>query len=162
MLSGSITALITPFRNGAIDEDALNVLVERQIAAGTHGLVPCDTTGESPTLSNVEHLRVVELCIAATGGRVPVIAGTGSNSTHEALEFTRHAEKAGADAALVVTPYYNKPTQAGLMHHETCEHSILPLPQCGYGSEVSGGTFETLKYRFPDEKHQFLDQGLSE
>ena len=129
MLSGSITALITPFRNGAIDEDALNVLVERQIAAGTHGLVPCGTTGESPTLSHAEHLRVVELCIAATGGRVPVIAGTGSNSTHEALEFTRHAEKAGADATLVVTPYYNKPTQAGLIAHFTAlNDAVTDLP----------------------------------
>ncbi|MEC7594357.1 MAG: dihydrodipicolinate synthase family protein, partial [Pseudomonadota bacterium] len=90
MLSGSITALITPFRDGQIDEDALHALVERQIEAGTHGLVPCGTTGESPTLSHDEHLRVVEICIGAAADRVPIIAGTGSNSTQEALEFTRH------------------------------------------------------------------------
>ena len=117
MLSGSITALITPFRDGQVDEDALHALVERQIEAGTHGLVPCGTTGESPTLSRDEHLRVVEICIDAAAGRVPIIAGTGSNSTQEALDFTRHAEQAGAAAALVVTPYYNKPTQAGLIAH---------------------------------------------
>ena len=117
MLIGSITALITPFREGQVDEDALRALVERQIKAGTHGLVPCGTTGESPTLSHDEHLRVVEICIGAAAGRVPIIAGTGSNSTQEALDFTCHAERAGAAAALVVTPYYNKPTQAGLIAH---------------------------------------------
>jgi 4-hydroxy-tetrahydrodipicolinate synthase len=130
MLSGSITALITPFRNEKLDEDALHALVERQIAAGTHGLVPCGTTGESPTLSHDEHVRVVEICIAAAAGRVPVIAGTGSNSTQEALDFTRHAEQAGAAAALVVTPYYNKPTQAGLVAHFTALNAAvekLPL-----------------------------------
>jgi len=130
MLSGSITALITPFRDGQVDEDALHALVERQIEAGTHGLVPCGTTGESPTLSHEEHLRVVEICIGAAAGRVPIIAGTGSNSTQEALEFTRHAEKSGAAAALVVTPYYNKPTQAGLIAHFTALNAAvekLPL-----------------------------------
>ena len=129
-LRGSITALITPFKNGAVDEAALAVLVERQIAAGTHGLVPCGTTGESPTLSHAEHERVVELCIEAAAGRVPVIAGAGSNSTAEALAFTAHAKKAGADAALHVTPYYNKPTQAGLIAHFTALNDAadgLPL-----------------------------------
>lgn len=130
MLSGSITALITPFRDGRVDEDALHALVERQIDAGTHGLVPCGTTGESPTLSHDEHFRVVEICIGAAAGRVPIIAGTGSNATQEALAFTRHAEKAGAAAALVVTPYYNKPTQAGLIAHFTALNDAvenLPL-----------------------------------
>ncbi len=130
MLSGSITALITPFRDGRVDEGALHALVERQIDAGTHGLVPCGTTGESPTLSHDEHLRVVEICISAAAGRVPIIAGTGSNATQEALDFTRHAEKAGAAAALVVTPYYNKPTQAGLIAHFTALNDVvenLPL-----------------------------------
>lgn len=129
-LRGSITALITPFKNGAVDEPAVAALVERQIAAGTHGLVPCGTTGESPTLSHAEHERVIEICIEAAAGRVPVIAGAGSNSTAEALAFTRHAKKVGADAALHVTPYYNKPTQAGLVAHFTALNDAadgLPL-----------------------------------
>ena len=106
---GSFTALVTPFANGAVDEKALRDLVDWQIAEGTNGLVPVGTTGESPTLSHEEHGRVVEWCIDQTKGRVPVIAGAGSNSTAEAIEFVRHAEKSGADAVLVVTPYYNKP-----------------------------------------------------
>ena len=104
MLQGSLVALITPFRNGAVDEKGFQDFVDWQIGQGTHGLVPCGTTGESPTLSHDEHKRVVELCVEAAKGRVPVIAGTGSNSTDEAIDFTRHAKKAGADAALVVTP----------------------------------------------------------
>ncbi|MDP7163645.1 MAG: dihydrodipicolinate synthase family protein, partial [Alphaproteobacteria bacterium] len=114
MFQGSIVALITPFRDGAVDEKAFQSFVEWQIEQGTHGLVPCGTTGESPTLSHEEHMRVTELCIEAAGGRVPVIAGTGSNSTAEAIALTQHAEKAGADGALLVMPYYNKPTQDGL------------------------------------------------
>ena len=114
---GSITALITPFKGGDVDAAAFRRLVEWQIGQGTHGLVPCGTTGESPTLDHDEHKRVVELCIETAAGRVPVIAGTGSNSTAEAIELTRHAQTAGADAALVVTPYYNKPTQEGLYLH---------------------------------------------
>jgi 4-hydroxy-tetrahydrodipicolinate synthase len=114
---GSITALITPFKGGEVDADAFRRLVEWQIDQGTHGLVPCGTTGESPTLDHDEHKRVVELCIETAAGRVPVIAGTGSNSTAEAIELTRHAQTAGAAAALVVTPYYNKPTQEGLYLH---------------------------------------------
>src|SRR5918995_1242442 len=117
MFRGSIVALVTPFRNGAIDEDALQALVEWHVAQGTHGLVPVGTTGESPTLSHAEHERVVEVVIEAAAGRLPVIAGTGSNSTEEAISLTRHARHAGADAALIVTPYYNKPTQAGLFAH---------------------------------------------
>jgi 4-hydroxy-tetrahydrodipicolinate synthase len=111
MIKGSITALITPFAGGKVDKDAFEKLVDWQIAAGTHGLVPCGTTGESPTLSHQEHMEVVELCIGAAAGRVPVIAGAGSNSTAEAVMLARHAQKAGADAVLVVTPYYNKPVQ---------------------------------------------------
>ncbi len=118
MFKGSITALITLLReDGALDEKGFEAFVDWQIGEGSHGLVPTGTTGESPTLSHAEHKRVVEMTIAVAKGRVPVIAGTGSNSTAEAIELTRHARKAGADAALVVTPYYNKPTQEGLYLH---------------------------------------------
>src|SRR5262245_9596678 len=110
-IKGSITALITPFQNGEVDEAAFKHLVEWQIAEKTHGLVPCGTTGESPTLSHKEHMRVVEVCVQTASGRVPVIAGAGSNSTGEAIELTRHAKNVGADAALTVAPYYNKPSQ---------------------------------------------------
>jgi len=128
MFRGSIVALITPFKQGKLDEKAFQSLVEWQVAEGTHGLVPCGTTGESPTLSHAEHNRVVELCVEAAGRKVPVIAGTGSNSTAEAIELTRHAKKAGADAALVVTPYYNKPTQAGLYEHYKAIAESVDLP----------------------------------
>ncbi len=128
MFQGSITALITPFRSGAVDEKSFQSFVDWQIKEGAHGLVPCGTTGESPTLSHEEHMRVVELCIEAAGRRVPVIAGTGSNSTAEAIRLTRHAKKAGADAALVVTPYYNKPTQEGLYQHYKAIHDAADLP----------------------------------
>ena len=114
---GSYTALVTPFKNGSVDEAAFRSLVSWQIAEGVHGLVPVGTTGESPTLSHDEHRKVVEWCIEEAGGRVPVIAGAGSNSTREAVDLALHAEKAGADAVLVVTPYYNKPTQEGLYQH---------------------------------------------
>jgi 4-hydroxy-tetrahydrodipicolinate synthase len=117
MFSGSIPALITPFRNGDVDEDAFVRLVEWQIKEGSNGLVPCGTTGESATLSHDEHRRVVALCVKAAAGRVPVIAGAGSNSTQEAIELARHAKSVGADAVLSVTPYYNKPSQAGLIAH---------------------------------------------
>jgi 4-hydroxy-tetrahydrodipicolinate synthase len=116
-LNGVFPALVTPFRNGAIDEKAFAELVERQIAGGVHGLVPVGTTGESATLSHEEHRRVVELCVQVAGGRVPVIAGAGSNSTAEAIDFTRHAKAVGAAAALLVTPYYNRPSQEGLYRH---------------------------------------------
>lgn len=117
MLKGAITAIVTPFRNGAFDEEAYRELIEFQIQGGIHGIVPCGTTGESATLSHEEHKRVVEVCIDQVKKRVPVIAGTGSNSTREALDFTKHAEAAGADYALMITPYYNKPTQEGLYQH---------------------------------------------
>ncbi len=128
MFRGSFTALITPFKNDAIDEDAFRRIVEWQIAEGTHGLVPVGTTGESPTLSHEEHKRVVELCVKAAKGRVPVIAGAGSNSTAEAIDFVRHAKATGADAALVVTPYYNKPTQEGLFQHFKAINDAVDLP----------------------------------
>jgi 4-hydroxy-tetrahydrodipicolinate synthase len=128
MFSGSICALITPFRDGNIDEDAFSGLVNWQIAEGTSALVPMGTTGESPTVSHDEHKRVVELCIDVTDKRVPVIAGAGSNSTAEAIELAAHAKAAGADAALVVTPYYNKPTQEGLYRHFEALNSVgIPI-----------------------------------
>ena len=117
--AGSYTALITPFSNGQVDEDAFRKLVEFQIESGTHGLVPVGTTGESPTLSHDEHDRVIELCIEQAAGRVPVIAGAGSNATAEAVRLARHAADAGADGVLIVSPYYNKPTQEGLYRHFT-------------------------------------------
>lgn len=125
---GAITALVTPFRDGTLDEDAFVALVERQIAGGVHGLVPVGTTGETSTLSHEEHRRVVELCVATTRGRVPVIAGAGSNSTEEAIELTRHAKAVGADAALVVTPYYNRPSQEGLYRHYAAINDAVQLP----------------------------------
>jgi len=125
---GSITALITPFKDGSLDEAAFRKLVEWQIDQGTHGLVPCGTTGESPTLTHDEHRRVIALCIDAAGGRVPVIAGTGSNSTREAVALTQHAKEAGADGALVVTPYYNKPTQEGLYLHYKAINDATDIP----------------------------------
>lgn len=128
MFQGSIVALITPFRNGAVDEDAFQSLVNWQIEEGTEALVPCGTTGESPTLSHEEHMCVVELCIKAADGRVPIIAGAGSNSTAEAIALTEHAKKAGADGALVVTPYYNKPTQAGLYAHYKAIQDAVDIP----------------------------------
>jgi 4-hydroxy-tetrahydrodipicolinate synthase len=128
MFKGSIVALITPFRNGAVDEDAFRRLVDWQIAEGTHGLVPCGTTGESPTLSHDEHKRVVEICVQQARKRVPVIAGTGSNNTAEAIDLARHAKSVGADAQLVVTPYYNKPTQEGLYQHYKALHDAAELP----------------------------------
>ena len=128
MFKGSLTALITPFRQGRIDEKAFQELVAWQIAEGTDALVPCGTTGESPTLSPAEHMRVIELCLEVARGKVPVIAGTGSNSTAEAIELTRHAREAGADAALVVAPYYNKPTQDGLFRHFEAIAQAVDLP----------------------------------
>ncbi len=128
MLKGSFTALITPFKNGAVDEAAYERLIEWQIAQGTHGLVPVGTTGESPTLSHIEHKRVVEICIDVARKRVPVVAGAGSNSTSEAIDFTRHAKAAGADAVLIVTPYYNKPTQEGLYQHYKAINDAVDIP----------------------------------
>jgi 4-hydroxy-tetrahydrodipicolinate synthase len=127
-LRGSITALVTPFRDGAVDEDGFRAHISWQIENGTHGLVPVGTTGESPTLSHREHERVVEICVDEAKGRVPVIAGAGSNSTAEAVAFSRHAEKVGADALLIVTPYYNKPTQDGLYEHFKAVNDAVGIP----------------------------------
>lgn len=128
MFKGSLPALITPFKNGAVDFDTLKKLVEWHIAQGSHGLVPVGTTGESPTLSHEEHGAVIEAVVKAAAGRVPVIAGAGSNATAEGVGLIQHAKKAGANAALVVTPYYNKPTQAGMIAHFTAMHDAADLP----------------------------------
>jgi 4-hydroxy-tetrahydrodipicolinate synthase len=125
---GSITALVTPFKDGAVDEKAFRAFINWQIENGTNGLVPVGTTGESPTLSHKEHERVVEICVDEAKGRVPVIAGAGSNSTSEAVAFAQHAEKVGADAVLVVTPYYNKPTQEGLYQHYKAINDAIGIP----------------------------------
>jgi 4-hydroxy-tetrahydrodipicolinate synthase len=125
---GSFTALVTPFKAGKLDEEGFRRFVNWQIEEGTNGLVPVGTTGESPTLSHDEHNKVVEWCIAEAKGRVPVIAGAGSNSTREAVELSRHAEKAGADAVLVVTPYYNKPTQEGMYQHFKAINDAIGIP----------------------------------
>ncbi|MBL0319546.1 MAG: 4-hydroxy-tetrahydrodipicolinate synthase [Alphaproteobacteria bacterium] len=128
MFKGAITALITPFKNGKVDSESFQRHVDSQIKAGINGLVPCGTTGESPTLTHDEHNLVIELCINATNKRVPVIAGTGSNSTEEAVMMSLHAQKAGADAVLIATPYYNKPTQEGLYQHYKAIHDALDIP----------------------------------
>ena len=128
MIHGSIPALVTPFKNGALDLDTLKSLIEWHIAEGSTGLVPVGTTGESPTLSHEEHETVIEVVVKAARGRLPVIAGAGSNNTVEGMRLIRHAAKVGADAALVVTPYYNKPTQAGLIAHYTALHDCSDLP----------------------------------
>jgi 4-hydroxy-tetrahydrodipicolinate synthase len=125
---GSFTALVTPFSNGSVDEKAFRGLVDWQIAEGTNGLVPVGTTGESPTLSHEEHNEVVEWCVEQAKGRVPVVAGAGSNSTKEAIALAKHAEAAGADAVLVVTPYYNKPTQEGLYQHFKAINDAIGIP----------------------------------
>lgn len=129
MFEGVLTALATPFRDGEIDETSLRALVERQIEAGVDGLVPCGSTGEAATLSHAEHRRVVEIVVQATRGRVPVVAGTGSNNTREAVELTQHAKEAGADGALLISPYYNKPTQEGIYRHfaEIARSTAFPL-----------------------------------
>jgi 4-hydroxy-tetrahydrodipicolinate synthase len=128
MFTGSITALVTPMRGGNLDEEAFRAFVDWQIAEGSHGLVPVGTTGESPTLSHDEHKRVVEVCIETVKGRVPVIAGAGSNNTREAVDLARFAEKAGADGVLVVTPYYNKPSQEGLYQHFKAINDAISIP----------------------------------
>ena len=128
MFKGSFPALITPFKNGELDLDTLKKLVEWHIGEGSHGLVPVGTTGESPTLTHREHEIVIEEVVKAAAGRVPVIAGAGSNNTLEGIGLIQHAEKVGADAALVVTPYYNKPTQAGMVAHFTALHDCCTLP----------------------------------
>ncbi len=128
MFKGSYPALITPFKNGAVDFDTLKALVDWHVAEGSHGLVPVGTTGESPTLTHAEHGQVIAAVVKAVAGRVPVIAGAGSNNTAEGIDLIRHAGSVGADAALVVTPYYNKPTQAGMVAHYTALHDASTLP----------------------------------
>ncbi|MCX8507612.1 MAG: 4-hydroxy-tetrahydrodipicolinate synthase [Rhodobacteraceae bacterium] len=128
MFKGSYPALVTPFKDGAVDFDTLKKLVDWHVAEGSHGLVPVGTTGESPTLSHIEHGQVIEAVVKAAAGRVPVIAGAGSNNTAEGIDLIRHAQKVGADAALVVTPYYNKPTQRGMIAHYKALHDASSLP----------------------------------
>ena len=128
MFTGSLVAIVTPFRKGKVDERALADLIEWQIASGTNGIVPCGTTGESATLSHDEHNRVIELTVEVVRRRVPVVAGTGSNSTEEAIALTRHAKQAGADGALLITPYYNRPTQEGLYRHYRAVAEAVDLP----------------------------------
>ena len=128
MFKGSNVALVTPFKNNKLDEECYIKLINFHLENGTNGLVPAGTTGESPTLSHDEHEKVIELCVKESNGKIPVIAGTGSNSTEEAIALTKHAEKAGADGALVVTPYYNKPTQEGLYHHYKSINDNTSLP----------------------------------
>ena len=147
MIQGSIPALVTPFKNGELDLDTLKKLVEWQIEQGSTGLVPVGTTGESPTLSHEEHETVVEEVVKAARGRVPVIAGAGSNNTVEGIRLIQHAQRVGADAALVVTPYYNKPTQAGMIAHYTALHDCCTLPIVIYnipGRSVVDMTPETM------------------
>ena len=128
MLTGAIVAIVTPFKNGKVDEEKLRELIEFQIENGTDGIVPCGTTGESPTLSHDEHDRVIEITVEAVKKRVPVIAGTGSNSTEEAVRLTKHAYEVGADAALMVTPYYNRPTQEGMYQHYKYIAETVSIP----------------------------------
>jgi 4-hydroxy-tetrahydrodipicolinate synthase len=147
---GVLPALITPFRDGEVDDEAFISLIERQIAGGVHGLVPAGTTGESATLSHDEHRRVVELCVKTTAGRVPVIAGAGSNSTAEAIELTRHAKAVGADAVLMVTGYYNRPNQEGIYRHYAAVDAAVDMPVLVYNVpgravvDISNDTLERL------------------
>jgi 4-hydroxy-tetrahydrodipicolinate synthase len=145
---GSMPALVTPFKDGKVDEQAFRALVDWQISSGSHGLVPVGTTGESPTLSHDEHRRVVDICVDEARGRVPVIAGAGSNNPHEAIELARHAEKAGVDAVLVVTPYYNRPNQEGLYRHFKAINDAVGLPIIIYNipaRSVVDMSVETMK-----------------
>ena len=147
MFKGSIPALITPFKNNEVDYYSFNKIIEWSLSQGSHGFVPCGTTGESPTLTHDEHKKVVEECIRIVDKRVPVIAGTGSNNTTEAIEFTKHAENFGANAALVVTPYYNKPTQEGLYQHFRIIAEATTLPLIIYnipGRSVVDMSIETM------------------
>ncbi len=156
MFKGSITALVTPMRDGAVDEKAFQELVDWQIKEGTSGLVPVGTTGESPTLSHAEHKRVVEMTVAVSAGRVPVIAGAGSNNTAEALDLARFAEKAGADAILVVTPYYNKPSQEGLYRHFMAIDAAVGIPIIIYNippRSVIDMSVETMARLFRDGRN---------
>ncbi len=145
---GSMPALVTPFKDGEVDEQAFRALIDLQITSGSHGLVPCGTTGESPTLSHEEHRRVIDMCVDEARGRLPVIAGAGSNNTLEAIALARHAERAGADAVLVVTPYYNKPTQEGLYLHFKAINDAIGIPIIIYNippRSVIDMSIETMK-----------------
>ncbi|WP_416068743.1 4-hydroxy-tetrahydrodipicolinate synthase (plasmid) [Rhizobium sp. ZK1] len=156
MFKGSITALVTPFADGRVDEGALRALIDWQIEEGSSGLVPCGTTGESPTLTHAEHKQVVEITVKTVGGRIPVIAGAGSNSTAEAIDFVRHAQEAGADGLLVVSPYYNKPTQEGIYQHFKAIDAEAELPIIVYnipGRSVIDIQVETLARIFSDCKN---------
>jgi 4-hydroxy-tetrahydrodipicolinate synthase len=151
MFRGSITALVTPFKNGAVDEEGFRAHVEWQLENGTHGLVPVGTTGESPTLTHAEHKRIVEICVEQAKGRVPVIAGAGSNNTQEAIDLAVHAETSGADAVLVVTPYYNKPNQEGLYRHFKAVNDAIGIPIIIYNippRSVVDMSVETMKRLF--------------
>ncbi|WP_339860880.1 4-hydroxy-tetrahydrodipicolinate synthase [Paremcibacter congregatus] len=156
MLRGSITALVTPFLNGQVDEKAFRKLVNWQIEEGIHGLVPCGTTGESPTLTHAEHNRVTEICIEEAAGRVPVVAGCGSNSTREAISLLSHAKEAGADAALIAMPYYNKPSQEGLFQHFKALNDAVDLPLVIYnipGRSVVDMSVSTMSRCFDELKN---------
>src|SRR5437773_8705447 len=165
MFKGSLTALITPFKGGKVDDGAFQRMVEWQIAEGTHGLVPVGTTGESPTLSHEEHKRVVEWCTEQARGRVPVVAGAGSNSTREAIELAQHAEKARADAVLVVTPYYNKPTQEGLYQHFKAINDAVGIPILIYNippRPVIDRSVETMKRLLEPDNLAGLKDGTAD
>ena len=154
-LSGALTALVTPFRNGAVDEDAYRALIEWQIEQGINGLVPCGTTGESATMSHAEHERVIEICVEQAAGRVPVVAGAGSNYTKEAISLTRYAKKVGANAALHITPYYNKPTPEGLVQHFKAIAAEVDIPLVIYnvpgrtGLAMSAATVARIRKEVP-------------
>ncbi len=154
-LSGALTALVTPFRNGEIDENAYRALIEWQIEQGINGLVPCGTTGESATMSHAEHERVIEICVEQAAGRVPVVAGAGSNYTKEAISLTRYAKKVGADAALHITPYYNKPTPEGLVQHFKAIAAEVDIPLVVYnvpgrtGLAMSAATVARIRKEVP-------------
>ena len=147
MFAGSFVAQVTPFKNGRVDEQALAAMIEWQIESGTHGIVPCGTTGESATLSHEEHTQVVKLAVEVVNKRVPVIAGTGSNSTAEAIQLTREAQEVGADGALMISPYYNRPTQEGIyQHYKAVARAVPGFPIVFYNIPGPDG----LKYRAGD------------
>lgn len=156
MFRGAITALVTPFRNGSIDEEAYRAHIEWQIEQGIHGLLPCGTTGESSTMTHEEHEAAIRICIEQARGRVPVLAGSGSNNTAEAIRLTRFARKAGADGALLISPYYNKPTQEGLFRHFQAINAEASLPLFVYnvpgrtGSNVLPSTLARMRRELPD------------
>ena len=155
MFEGTFTALVTPFRSGGVDETALRKLVELQVEAGVDGVVPCGSTGESATLSHDEHRGVVEIVVAAAAGRIQVIAGTGSNNTAEAVELTRHAKQAGADGALLISPYYNKPTQEGIVAHytEVARHTAFPLVVYNIPGRTASNILPGTMLRLADTEH---------